>query len=167
MPEFLDVAAVAELLGVSTATVRSYSSRAHQGAKSPDTVNPFPAPAIRVSGSPGWNRADILRWAAQRPGKGKGPRPNRRVDALSRLEVWKMRQENLGESTDRIPAYDLGRVLGRITADDVVTLAKAGGIPVRPTFARLHNRPENQLTASFEYTRVLAWLERDQLRFAS
>jgi len=55
----MDVAAVAERLGVTPGTVRSYVAR-HQ----------MPEPYARFGRSPVWREADIEAWIASRPGQG-------------------------------------------------------------------------------------------------
>lgn len=59
--DYLDPAGVAELLGVSVATVHSYK---HRGL--------LPEPDHRFGQSPAWRRETIAAWKESRPGQGKG-----------------------------------------------------------------------------------------------
>lgn len=59
--QLLDSAQVAELLGVRPETIARYRSRGE-----------LPAPDVTLGRSPGWYRATITAWRAQRPGRGAG-----------------------------------------------------------------------------------------------
>lgn len=58
--DLLDIAGVAELLGVAPATVRGYRSR----GLLPEPDGPY------IGGSPAWRRSTIERWRNSRPGRG-------------------------------------------------------------------------------------------------
>jgi predicted DNA-binding transcriptional regulator AlpA len=60
--EYLDIPAVAQILGVEPATVSRYKYR--------DPT--FPKPDIVLSGRAGWRRDVIEEWIATRPGQGAG-----------------------------------------------------------------------------------------------
>ena len=60
---YLDLTGVADLLGLSVATVRTYRRDGR-----------LPAPEITLGRSPGWSEAAVREWAAGRPGKGGRPR---------------------------------------------------------------------------------------------
>lgn len=77
--DLLDVAAVAELLGVGHNSARTIINR------SAKTNWPFPQPCIRLGGNPGYAPQDVAEWIAGRPGTGKGPRPGRRQSDEQRL----------------------------------------------------------------------------------
>jgi predicted DNA-binding transcriptional regulator AlpA len=59
--DVLDTPAVARLLGVTPATVRSYLARGL-----------MPQPAGRIGASPYWTREAVEAWVASRPGRGVG-----------------------------------------------------------------------------------------------
>ena len=71
----LNLQAVAQLAGVSRATIASYSSRKQTG---------FPEPVARFTSVPVWSEPIIRHWLSTRPGHGGGgggarqPRPKRR-----------------------------------------------------------------------------------------
>jgi predicted DNA-binding transcriptional regulator AlpA len=58
--DLLDTAAVAELLNISPATVRSYKNRGY-----------LPAPDHVIQGNPAWWRTTIEKWVHNRPGQGR------------------------------------------------------------------------------------------------
>jgi predicted DNA-binding transcriptional regulator AlpA len=59
--ELLDVAQIADIVGVKPATIRQY---AHRGD--------MPKPDRRFGRSPAWRRSTIARWLEDRPGQGAG-----------------------------------------------------------------------------------------------
>jgi predicted DNA-binding transcriptional regulator AlpA len=66
--EYLDLAGVADRLGLAYQSVRSYRSQ--------DST--FPAPDIVLGQSPGWLPETIDAWVARRPGHGfRGGRPRK------------------------------------------------------------------------------------------
>ncbi|UGL61961.1 DNA binding protein [Arthrobacter phage EastWest] len=75
--KILDYAALAEKLGVSVGTVRTYNerARAHRqkaaetGDDSHILVGDLPAPDGRFGQSPYWNESTINRWMKKRPGQ--------------------------------------------------------------------------------------------------
>lgn len=77
--DLLDVAAVAELLGVGHNSARTIINR------SAKTNHKFPEPCIRLGGNPGWLECDVITWINARPGTGKGPRPGRKQTDEQRL----------------------------------------------------------------------------------
>lgn len=111
----VDLREIAEMLDVSYGTVRCYAT------KSPS----FPPPVGRAkNGRLQFSRSAVEEWNESRPGRGKGPRPNRAALAnplaiLSRLCHAK---------NQRLTPYDLGRVLNR-TAQEVLVLTAHGHIP--------------------------------------
>jgi predicted DNA-binding transcriptional regulator AlpA len=76
-PDLLGYAQVADLLGVSQATVRKYNSDGF-----------MPAPDQLVLGRPFWRRATITAWQRQRPGRGRWG--ERKSDQPTRLNgAWR------------------------------------------------------------------------------
>lgn len=61
MTHYLSIEDVAELAGVSPATIRSYRARGY-----------LPAPDIVLGQSPGWTEKAIRQWLTNRPGRGIG-----------------------------------------------------------------------------------------------
>lgn len=76
MADYLDIAAVARLAGVSPSTIRSY--RALDGREERAHLpRLMPEPDITLGQSPGWLPATIDAWLAARPGRGTGPKPRK------------------------------------------------------------------------------------------
>lgn len=59
--DYLTIADIAELLGVTPGTVHAYRSRGY-----------LPEPARLFGRTPVWTRAVIKKWAGGRPGQGAG-----------------------------------------------------------------------------------------------
>jgi predicted DNA-binding transcriptional regulator AlpA len=79
VPEYLDVKAVADLLGVKPQTVRAYKHRGDAG---------FPEPDLVITGHPAWRRETIEAWIARRPGQGiGGGRPKGRRKGTEREQT--------------------------------------------------------------------------------
>jgi hypothetical protein len=71
LTRYLNRAEVAALLGVGPATVTEYRRRYAA------TATPFPLPDMDLAGHPGWSEAraaELLAWAASRPGRTGRPR---------------------------------------------------------------------------------------------
>ncbi len=73
MDDLLTTANVADLLGVKPATIRLYRTSSRPGGRYEQ--HPFPEPDDHVGINPVWmagRKEEILKWAATRPGQGKG-----------------------------------------------------------------------------------------------
>jgi predicted DNA-binding transcriptional regulator AlpA len=57
--DYLDMAGIADLLGIDVATIRSLRSKGY-----------LPEPDLMVARSPAWKRSTVEKWAAARPGQG-------------------------------------------------------------------------------------------------
>jgi hypothetical protein len=75
-PEFLDLAAVADILDVAPQTIIQYRSDSRYGRRY--ERHPFPLPDQIFGRSPVWlpsRRKEIELWADLRPGRGRRPKP--------------------------------------------------------------------------------------------
>lgn len=73
--EFLDLAAVADILDVAPQTIIQYRSDSRYGRRYAD--HPFPLPDQVFGRSPVWlpsRREEIEQWADSRPGRGNRPK---------------------------------------------------------------------------------------------
>jgi len=73
MPEeYLDLAAIADLAGVSRESIKTYHKRAtaNRAAGNPRPGD-LPAEDIRLGRTPGWRRKTIEKWLANRPRAGR------------------------------------------------------------------------------------------------
>lgn len=68
-PQYLDMAGIAERLGVKPASVRTYNTRAAINRRA-GTENAWdmPEPSARFAGRPVWLESTIEEWIARRPG---------------------------------------------------------------------------------------------------
>jgi hypothetical protein len=74
-PEFLDLAAVADILDVDRQTIIQYRSDSRHGRRYGH--HPFPIPDQIFGRSPVWlpsRRKEIEQWADLRPGRGRRPK---------------------------------------------------------------------------------------------
>lgn len=71
--EYLDLQAIAQLLGVQHSSAQMYHRRAQRNRRE-GTVKrgDMPEPDTRFGVSPVWERKRIEAWIAQRPGRGAG-----------------------------------------------------------------------------------------------
>jgi len=71
--EYLDLQAIAELLGVKHGSAQMYHRRAQRNRRE-DAVKSgdMPEPDMRFGLTPVWERKAIEAWIAQRPGRGAG-----------------------------------------------------------------------------------------------
>lgn len=69
----MDLAAVADHLGISADSARTYHTRAQHNRR---IGNPrpgdLPEPDLIVAGRPAWTKETIETWTSSRPGKGVG-----------------------------------------------------------------------------------------------
>ena len=82
MAGYLSTSDLAELLGISPATVRFLRTQSKPGGRY--AADPFPEPDVVVSRSPGWAKTrapEILAWNARRPGQGVGGGRPRKADS--------------------------------------------------------------------------------------
>lgn len=72
-PTFLDLRAVAEMVGVEYRTIRNYHQTAERRRREQD-VRPgdLPEPDNIFGRSPVWKRSTITAWQRNRPGRGTG-----------------------------------------------------------------------------------------------
>lgn len=153
VPSYLGVKEVAELLGCKPATVRSYLSRTRNDAQ------PFPAPALVLSNKVGWLEEDILRWQSERPGQGRGERPNRHGNPRSRLRNLRERRIRAGQPAEAaLRSWDLGSILGELRAEDVEEAYRRGQIPLK---AELHYVHSERSYLLFPYAEVEKWLRAE------
>jgi predicted DNA-binding transcriptional regulator AlpA len=72
-PKLLDVAAVADLLGLEQRTVRNYHHTAARNRRDGATrPGDFPEPDAVFGRSPVWKASTIQAWERRRPGQGVG-----------------------------------------------------------------------------------------------
>lgn len=72
-PDLLDIAAVADLIGVAPRTVSSYNNRARRKrAAGKGRPGDFPAHDNTFGRTPVWKRSTIEQWIKDRPGQGTG-----------------------------------------------------------------------------------------------
>lgn len=71
--QLLDTTAVADLTGLSVATIRVYlkRTRAREAEGLPIRPQDFPVPDKTFGQSPTWKRSTIEAWQAARPGSGR------------------------------------------------------------------------------------------------
>ena len=69
----MDLKAVAEYLGITADSARTYHGRAQHNRRN-GTPRPgdLPEPDLIVAGRPAWTKETITTWAHNRPGKGVG-----------------------------------------------------------------------------------------------
>ncbi|MEW2179067.1 hypothetical protein AB0890_22385 [Streptomyces sp. NPDC005406] len=69
----LDTGAVAEIAGITAATVRLYLKRTRRRVTDELRVRPadFPLPDDQFGRSPAWRESTIRTWLAVRPGRGR------------------------------------------------------------------------------------------------
>lgn len=73
MARYLSTADLAELLGISPATVRFLRAQSKPGGRY--AADPFPEPDLIIGQSPGWaeeRSGEIMAWNGRRPGQGAG-----------------------------------------------------------------------------------------------
>ncbi|GAB3435434.1 hypothetical protein [Flindersiella endophytica] len=78
-PEYMDMAAIADYLGLTYATVRGYHGHAEKRRRDGNPrPGDLPPPDAQFGRSPVWLRTTIERWSTSRPGSGAGGgRPRR------------------------------------------------------------------------------------------
>ena len=71
--DLVDLATIAEMLGVTVGSARTYNQRARVNRRN-RTPKPgdLPAADTYLGGSPCWRRQTIEHWIATRPGRGAG-----------------------------------------------------------------------------------------------
>jgi hypothetical protein len=79
----MDLAAIAERLGITVGSARTYHGRAEQRRRAgKPRPGDLPPPDGRVGNSPIWDAVTIEAWIARRPGQGYGAgRPPKRRGA--------------------------------------------------------------------------------------
>lgn len=71
--EWLDIADIAELLGIGVPSARTYHQRARQNERDGQPKpGDMPAPDRHFGRSPAWKSETITEWMQQRPGQGAG-----------------------------------------------------------------------------------------------
>lgn len=89
---YLDTNAVADLIGVTAASVRLYLRRSRKRLAEGEGLRPqdLPLPDLMVNRSPAWRRSTIDVWRASRPGRGRtipGVPRQARLHVLEEIEV--------------------------------------------------------------------------------
>lgn len=71
--DLVDLATIAEMLGVTVGSARTYNQRARVNRRnSTPKLGDLPEADAYLSGSPVWQRQTIEEWMARRPGRGAG-----------------------------------------------------------------------------------------------
>jgi len=69
--KIIGLAEVAELLGITTTSARTYHGRAQKNRRlGKHTPANLPAPDYTIGGRPAWNQRTIQMWMLNRPGRG-------------------------------------------------------------------------------------------------